>query len=183
MVEGAGDLTCSRWREESPTSGTFTGDSRPPVTDVAVGAGKRSPSGGGHCRIPVAYLGFGASRGPLPGVQAWGLSGRTGELPAAIHGFSGTLGGVEASNSVMTGSQDDHSLVAACRAGQTEAFGVLVRRYQDRLFPTISGWWVRRRTHRTSCRTLLCAGSRSSISFMEKARFTPGFTGLPSTWR
>ena len=37
----------------------------------------------------------------------------------------------------MTGSQDDHSLVVACRAGQTEAFGVLVRRYQDRLFPTI----------------------------------------------
>ncbi len=37
----------------------------------------------------------------------------------------------------MTGCQDDHSLVAACRAGQTEAFGVLVRRYQDRLFPTI----------------------------------------------
>ena len=44
---------------------------------------------------------------------------------------------MEASNSVTTGCQDDHSLVAACRAGQTEAFGVLVRRYQDRLFPTI----------------------------------------------
>ena len=38
---------------------------------------------------------------------------------------------------VMTGSEDDRSLVAACRAGQTEAFGVLVRRYQDRLYPTI----------------------------------------------
>ncbi len=37
----------------------------------------------------------------------------------------------------MSGCQDDHSLVAACRAGQTEAFGVLVRRYQDRLYPTI----------------------------------------------
>lgn len=37
----------------------------------------------------------------------------------------------------MTGCQDDHSLVAASRAGQTEAFGVLIRRYQDRLFPTI----------------------------------------------
>ena len=32
---------------------------------------------------------------------------------------------------------DDHSLVQACRAGQTEAFGTLVRRYQDRLYPTI----------------------------------------------
>ena len=37
----------------------------------------------------------------------------------------------------MTGCQDDKSLVQACRAGQTEAFGVLVRRYQDRLYPTI----------------------------------------------
>jgi RNA polymerase sigma-70 factor (ECF subfamily) len=37
----------------------------------------------------------------------------------------------------MTGAQDDQSLVAACRAGHTEAFGVLVRRYQDRLYPTI----------------------------------------------
>jgi len=37
----------------------------------------------------------------------------------------------------MTGRQDDKSLVQACRAGHTEAFGVLVRRYQDRLYPTI----------------------------------------------
>jgi RNA polymerase sigma-70 factor (ECF subfamily) len=32
---------------------------------------------------------------------------------------------------------DDLSLVQACRAGQTEAFGTLVRRHQDRLYPTI----------------------------------------------
>src|SRR3954453_15785862 len=37
----------------------------------------------------------------------------------------------------MTGGHDDLSLVDACRAGQTEAFGVLVRKYQDRLYPTI----------------------------------------------
>ncbi len=37
----------------------------------------------------------------------------------------------------MTGCHDDHSLVKACRAGQTEAFGVLVRRHQDRLYSTI----------------------------------------------
>jgi len=37
----------------------------------------------------------------------------------------------------MTGCHDDLSLVDACRAGQTEAFGVLVRKYQDRLYPTI----------------------------------------------
>jgi RNA polymerase sigma-70 factor (ECF subfamily) len=37
----------------------------------------------------------------------------------------------------MTGSQDDNTLVRACRAGQTEAFGVLVQRYQDRLYPTL----------------------------------------------
>jgi RNA polymerase sigma-70 factor (ECF subfamily) len=33
---------------------------------------------------------------------------------------------------------DDQSLVQACRAGQTEAFGTLVDRYQNRLYPTVS---------------------------------------------
>ncbi len=37
----------------------------------------------------------------------------------------------------MTGPDDDQGLIEACRAGRTEAFGVLVRRYQDRLYPTI----------------------------------------------
>lgn len=37
----------------------------------------------------------------------------------------------------MPGSDDDKSLIDACRAGNTEAFGVLVTRYQDRLYPTI----------------------------------------------
>jgi RNA polymerase sigma-70 factor (ECF subfamily) len=37
----------------------------------------------------------------------------------------------------MSRSLDDQSLVQACRAGQTEAFGGLVQRYQDRLYPTI----------------------------------------------
>ncbi|MDR3618171.1 MAG: sigma-70 family RNA polymerase sigma factor [Paludisphaera borealis] len=37
----------------------------------------------------------------------------------------------------MTRNVDDLSLVQACRAGRTEAYGLLVRRCQDRLFPTI----------------------------------------------
>ena len=37
----------------------------------------------------------------------------------------------------MTGCNDDNSLIMACRAGQTQAFGVLVQRYQDRLYPTM----------------------------------------------
>ncbi len=37
----------------------------------------------------------------------------------------------------MSASNDDNSLIAACRSGRTEAFGVLVQRYQDRLFPTM----------------------------------------------
>lgn len=37
----------------------------------------------------------------------------------------------------MSGYNDDLGLIAACRAGQTDAFGILVRRYQDRLFPTV----------------------------------------------
>jgi RNA polymerase sigma-70 factor (ECF subfamily) len=37
----------------------------------------------------------------------------------------------------MTGSNDDNSLIVACRAGRTEAFGILVQRHQDRLYPTM----------------------------------------------
>ena len=37
----------------------------------------------------------------------------------------------------MTGSHDDQSLIEQCRAGKTEAFGTLVKRYQDRLYPTV----------------------------------------------
>jgi len=37
----------------------------------------------------------------------------------------------------MTWNTDDLSLVRACRAGQTEAYGELVRRHQDRLYPTV----------------------------------------------
>ena len=36
----------------------------------------------------------------------------------------------------MTGTTDDLSLIAECRAGRTDAFGTLVQRYQDRLYPT-----------------------------------------------
>lgn len=38
---------------------------------------------------------------------------------------------------MMSGSHDDKSLIDACRSGDSEAFGVLVTRYQDRLYPTI----------------------------------------------
>ena len=37
----------------------------------------------------------------------------------------------------MIGSDDENLLIEACRAGRTEAFGVLVKRYQDRLYPTM----------------------------------------------
>lgn len=37
----------------------------------------------------------------------------------------------------MFGSHDDKLLIEACLAGNTEAFGVLVQRYQDRLYPTV----------------------------------------------
>jgi RNA polymerase sigma-70 factor (ECF subfamily) len=37
----------------------------------------------------------------------------------------------------MTRSLDDHTIVEACRAGQTEAFGALVLRYQERLYQTL----------------------------------------------
>jgi RNA polymerase sigma-70 factor, ECF subfamily len=37
----------------------------------------------------------------------------------------------------MAGCNDDQYLITACLAGRTDAFGILVRRYQDRLFPTV----------------------------------------------
>ncbi len=36
----------------------------------------------------------------------------------------------------MTVSDDEHELIKACRAGKIDAFGILVARYQDRLYPT-----------------------------------------------
>jgi RNA polymerase sigma-70 factor (ECF subfamily) len=38
---------------------------------------------------------------------------------------------------MMSGCPEDDRLIAACRSGKTEAFGVLVNRYQDRLYPTV----------------------------------------------
>jgi RNA polymerase sigma-70 factor (ECF subfamily) len=49
----------------------------------------------------------------------------------------GTAQAAGASKIVMSGSIDDQTLIDACRAGKTEAFGILVRRYQDRLYPTV----------------------------------------------
>ncbi|RUL88296.1 sigma-70 family RNA polymerase sigma factor [Tautonia sociabilis] len=37
----------------------------------------------------------------------------------------------------MTGTDDDQPLVEAARAGRAEAFGELVKRHQDRLYPTL----------------------------------------------
>lgn len=37
----------------------------------------------------------------------------------------------------MPGFIDDQCLIDACRSGKTEAYGTLVRRYQDRLYPTV----------------------------------------------
>jgi RNA polymerase sigma-70 factor (ECF subfamily) len=34
-------------------------------------------------------------------------------------------------------SADDHRLIAACLGGDSRAFGILVRRYQDRLYSTV----------------------------------------------
>ncbi len=39
---------------------------------------------------------------------------------------------------MMSRPSDDLSLVEACRAGRTEAFSLLVQRYQGRLYPTIA---------------------------------------------
>src|SRR4051794_4993679 len=38
---------------------------------------------------------------------------------------------------LMIGCNDDQDLINACRSGETGAYGVLVQRYQDRLYPTV----------------------------------------------
>src|SRR4051812_4254392 len=50
---------------------------------------------------------------------------------------SGTAAGPGASKLVMSRCLEDDRLIAACRDGKTEAFGVLVHRYQERLYPTV----------------------------------------------
>lgn len=52
-------------------------------------------------------------------------------------GRRGTSGRRGASKIVMNERTDDPGLVEACRAGRPEAFGELVRRYQNRLYPTL----------------------------------------------
>lgn len=37
----------------------------------------------------------------------------------------------------MNGRDDEPELIEACRKGDASAFGILVRRYQDRLYPTL----------------------------------------------
>lgn len=52
-------------------------------------------------------------------------------------GSRGTFRGVGASKSQMTSNRDESSLVEACRAGRTDAYGELVARYQGRLYPMV----------------------------------------------
>ena len=62
-------------------------------------------------------IGFGVGRFPRAGRELLSLNGRQRLL--------------------MTGSEEENFLIEACRSGRTEAFGVLVQRYQDRLYPTM----------------------------------------------
>lgn len=47
------------------------------------------------------------------------------------------VSGLERPRPVMTEPKDEQGLIEACRAGKTEAYGLLVQRYQDRLYPTV----------------------------------------------
>src|SRR5262249_29652431 len=49
----------------------------------------------------------------------------------------GTAAGPGESKLEMSRCLEDDRLIAACREGKTEAFGVLVHRYQERLYPTV----------------------------------------------
>lgn len=62
----------------------------------------------------------------------------------------------------MTSDRDDASLVEACRAGRTEAYGELVARHQDRLYPMV----------------LRLVGSREDALDVLQDAFTRGFEKL-----
>src|SRR5437764_14380907 len=63
---------------------------------------------------------------------------RGGGSPRGCRGArDGDAAGPGASKVLMSGCPDENRLIAACRDGKTEAFGVLVNRYQDRLYPTV----------------------------------------------
>lgn len=57
----------------------------------------------------------------------------------ADSGKSGTLSPPPASNFADPVHTDDHQLIQDCLSGETEAFGRLVVRYQDRLYNTLLG--------------------------------------------
>lgn len=74
----------------------------------------------------------------------------------------------------MTGCNDDQGLIAASLAGSSEAFGSLVRRYQDRLYPTV-------------LRLIGCAEDAEDLlqeAFLKAQEKLPGFHGESSfyTW-
>ena len=76
-----------------------------------------------------------------PGARGTRLAGRIVVMvpPAAAEtlNFGELFQTLSRRRIVMTPSLDDHRLVEACRAGQSEAFGALVQRYQERLYQTL----------------------------------------------
>ena len=71
----------------------------------------------------------------------------------------------------MSRCLDDHSLVEACRAGQTEAFGALVGATRTGCTQRSGGSTARPRTPRTSCKTRSCAAFQKLDQFQGDSSF------------
>jgi RNA polymerase sigma-70 factor (ECF subfamily) len=69
--------------------------------------------------------------------RAAGAPGPAAARAADFGGFPGTVARAGASKLAMTRNLDDLSLVEACRAGRTEAYGELVARCQGRIYPML----------------------------------------------
>lgn len=67
----------------------------------------------------------------------YGGTPRRAAVVRSVRRPEGTPAPRRASKDVMTGCDDDQPLVEAARAGQSSAFGELVRRHQGRLYPTL----------------------------------------------
>ena len=80
----------------------------------------------------------------------------------------------------MTGRTDDQALIDACRAGETAAYGLLVRRYQDRLYPTLFRLTGRAEDAQDLLQEAFLRGYQNlGPGFTGKARSTRGSTGSP----
>ena len=80
-------------------------------------------------------------------------------------------------------SDADALLVVRLRAGDVDAFELLVERYQLPLFRFCVGWWAAPNRPKTCCKKPSCAPSGQSAASMTRACYAAGSIALHTIWR